>query len=45
MVQHDASTIKSIIEIGTTAMLVFSITVIVLVYIFHNRLIKQKYGL
>jgi hypothetical protein len=45
MVQQDASTIKSIIEIGTAAMLVFSTTVITVVYVLHTRLIKQKYGL
>ncbi|WP_144080032.1 hypothetical protein [Flectobacillus major] len=45
MVQQDAQTIKSIVEIGTSVMVIFSITVIVLVYVLHNRLAKQKFGL
>ena len=43
MVQQDTATIKSIIEIGTIAMLVFSGTIIGLVYFLHARLVKQKY--
>ena len=44
MVQQDTATIKLIIEVGTIAMLVFSIAIIGLVYILHASLMKQKYG-
>ncbi|MDR6561122.1 MULTISPECIES: hypothetical protein [Arcicella] len=44
MFQQDPSTIKAIIEIGTTIMLTFATSIIVLVYVLHERLIKQKYG-
>ncbi len=44
MLKQDASEIISIIETGTTAMLVFSVSVIILVYVFHRKLVKQKRG-
>lgn len=44
MVQQDASTIISIIQTGTAVMLFFSTSIIVLVYVLHERLIKQKMG-
>lgn len=43
MVQQNADTIKSIIEIGTATMLFFSISVIAIVYILHGRIVKEKF--
>lgn len=42
MAQYSTDTIKSIIEIGTAMMLVFSTCVIVIVYVLHGRLVKQR---
>lgn len=44
MVQQNADTIKSIIEVGTWAMTFFATSVIVIVYILHARLVKQRFG-
>jgi uncharacterized membrane protein (DUF2068 family) len=44
MVQQNPDTVKSIIEIGTWAMAVFSTSIIVIVYVLHTRLIKNRFG-